>query len=202
MPTPLVYPRKLQHTLEHNSGNPPYPTMKGFPGNNLVGKGCSGCVPVRCVETTLEFNELSRSIPKSPRPLTWPPNWPSGLLVPSWRPWVNRRWGASGNLHPATNLWRIPTTSLGGYKLYPPMNGRTYHGKTGGKTHSTDRILFRWQLEDFFWKFSSPRSPDDPIWMSLFFSNGLVKKPPTSFFGCRLKVTNKNPANLHPKNDL
>ena len=32
----------------------PWPTMKGIPCFQPVGKGCSGCVPVRCVETTLE----------------------------------------------------------------------------------------------------------------------------------------------------
>ena len=31
----------------------PYPTMKGFP-LQPVGKGFSGCVSVRCVETTFE----------------------------------------------------------------------------------------------------------------------------------------------------
>ena len=35
----------------------PYPTMKGFP-LQPVGKGFSGCVPVRCVEATLEQPEV------------------------------------------------------------------------------------------------------------------------------------------------
>ena len=40
---------------------PRAPTMKGFP-LQPIGKGCSGCVPVRCVETTLEAKTLGKFI--------------------------------------------------------------------------------------------------------------------------------------------
>ena len=49
----MTIPRKLQHTPGAHPRQSPYPTMKGFP-LQPVGKGCSGCVPFRCVETTLE----------------------------------------------------------------------------------------------------------------------------------------------------
>ena len=48
--------KKLQHTPRaHPFGNPPAtPTMKGLPNHSPLVKGCSGCVAVRSVETTLE----------------------------------------------------------------------------------------------------------------------------------------------------
>ena len=50
------YPRKLQHTpISHTPGNPPTQLWKDSL-YNLFGKACSGCVPVRCVETTLDSN--------------------------------------------------------------------------------------------------------------------------------------------------
>ena len=39
----------------HTPGNPPFANYEGNPGLKPVGKGCSGYVPVRCVETTLEM---------------------------------------------------------------------------------------------------------------------------------------------------
>ncbi len=40
--------------IAHPFGNPRSPTMKGIPAYSpLVKVACSGCVPVRCVETTL-----------------------------------------------------------------------------------------------------------------------------------------------------
>ena len=44
---------RQSHTPGAHPRQSPYPTMKGFP-LQPVGTGCSGCVPVRCVETTLE----------------------------------------------------------------------------------------------------------------------------------------------------
>ena len=40
--------------LEHTPDNPPLDTYERIPLKQPIGKGCSGCVPVRCVETSLE----------------------------------------------------------------------------------------------------------------------------------------------------
>ena len=51
------YNSPLERT-PRQSRSPRSPTIKGFP-LWPVGKGCSGCVPVRCVETTLETMLIS-----------------------------------------------------------------------------------------------------------------------------------------------
>ncbi len=49
-------PRKLQHTPRAHPRQSPWPTMKGIPAYSLLVKVFSGCVPVRCVETTLDIS--------------------------------------------------------------------------------------------------------------------------------------------------
>ena len=93
-------PRKLQHTPRAHPRQCPWPTMKGIP-LYPVGKGCSGCVPVRCVETTLHY--LHCSLPSALSAyflwfnrhvdFTKPPRHPEGDLV------FNRRESKSG-YHP------------------------------------------------------------------------------------------------------
>ena len=46
--------------IAHPFGNPRFSTMKGFPENSLLVKVFSGCVPVRCVETTLEGSVFAK----------------------------------------------------------------------------------------------------------------------------------------------
>ena len=51
-------PRKLQHTPRAHPRQSPWPTMKGIPAYSLLVKVFPGCVPVRCVETTLDIHIL------------------------------------------------------------------------------------------------------------------------------------------------
>ena len=39
----------------------PLPNYERIPGLQPVGKGCSGCVPVRCVETTLDYRDPKKN---------------------------------------------------------------------------------------------------------------------------------------------
>ena len=82
-------PRKLPHTpISHTAfGNPPGPNDERIPNYNLLVKVFFGCVPFRCVETTLE--------------LTYPPK--MGILS-RWFSELPFRWdmlihSLEGNLH-------------------------------------------------------------------------------------------------------
>ena len=58
---PATHPEReiSAHTVPGSAIHPrksPNYESKGIPENSLVGKGCLGvCVPVRCVEATLDF---------------------------------------------------------------------------------------------------------------------------------------------------
>ena len=55
IPCNFLNPRKLHHTpISHTPTNPPRELCKESRLKKPVGNGCSGCVPFRCVETTLE----------------------------------------------------------------------------------------------------------------------------------------------------
>ena len=46
----------FQHTpISHTPGDPPFANYERNPSWKPFGKSCSGCVPVRCVETTFEL---------------------------------------------------------------------------------------------------------------------------------------------------
>ena len=51
--------------LEHTPSNPPFANYERNPFFLPVGKGCSGCVPVRCVETTLDTLQETNISPKN-----------------------------------------------------------------------------------------------------------------------------------------
>ena len=85
-------PRKVQHTPRAHPRQSPYPTMKRIP-LWPVGKGCSGCVPVRCVETNnLRYTDLFKlqSSMLALHCLHLNPSdfgGRSSAMIPQWRAW-------------------------------------------------------------------------------------------------------------------